>query len=70
MKLKDLLNETILGELPSSKLMKMKWNPLKEKQPVTENQVLNVSQEDMDKLHEGGMVEINGITLKYQDATR
>lgn len=29
-KLKDLINENILGELPSSKLMKMKWNPVKE----------------------------------------
>ena len=28
MKLKDLLNESILGDLPSSKLMKMKWNPI------------------------------------------
>ena len=36
MKLKDLLNENILGALPSSKLMKMKWNPvtdLKEANP-------------------------------------
>ena len=30
MKLKDLLNENILGALPSSKLMKMKWNPVTE----------------------------------------
>ena len=30
MKLKDLLNENILGSLPSSKLMKMKWNPVTE----------------------------------------
>ena len=28
MKLKSLLNENILGALPSSKLMKMKWNPV------------------------------------------
>jgi len=28
MKLKDLLSESILGDLPSSKLIKMKWNPL------------------------------------------
>ena len=33
MKLKDILNESILGELPSSKLIKMKWNPLKEANP-------------------------------------
>ena len=30
MKLKDLLNENVLGDLPSSKLMKMRWNPLAE----------------------------------------
>ena len=30
MKLKDLLSENILGDLPSSKLMKMKWNPVTE----------------------------------------
>ena len=30
MKLKDLLNENVLGALPSSKLMKMKWNPVTE----------------------------------------
>ena len=29
-KLSDLLNENVLGELPSSKLIKMKWNPLNE----------------------------------------
>jgi len=30
LKLKDLLNENMLGDLPSSKLMKMKWNPVTE----------------------------------------
>ena len=30
MKLKNLLNENVLGDLPSSKLMKMKWNPVTE----------------------------------------
>ena len=30
MKLKELLNENVLGDLPSSKLMKMKWNPVTE----------------------------------------
>ncbi len=33
MKLKDLLNENVLGSLPSSKLMKMKWNPVTEAAP-------------------------------------
>ena len=37
MKLKSLLNENVLGDLPSSKLMKMKWNPVTEKKvPVNE----------------------------------
>ena len=31
MKLKSLLNENVLGDLPSSKLMKMKWNPVTDK---------------------------------------
>jgi len=29
-KLKKILNENMLGDLPSSKLMKMKWNPITE----------------------------------------
>jgi len=29
-KLKDLLKESALGEMPSDKLMKMKWNPVTE----------------------------------------
>jgi len=29
-KLKKLINENVLGELPSSKLIKMKWNTLNE----------------------------------------
>ena len=37
MKLKNLLNENVLGELPSSKLKKMKWNPVTDKKaPVNE----------------------------------
>jgi len=28
--LKNLLSENVLGDLPSSKLMKMKWNPVTE----------------------------------------
>jgi len=36
MKLKDLLNENVLGAFPSSKLMKMKWNPVTGKKAVKE----------------------------------
>jgi hypothetical protein len=37
LKLKDILKESFLGEMPSSKLMKMKWNP------VTEEDVFDTS---------------------------
>lgn len=37
MKLKKLLNENMfLGELPSSKLMKMKWNPVTDAEGINE----------------------------------
>ena len=39
MKLKDLLNENVLGDLPSSKLMKMKWNPVTDKKQVKEDKL-------------------------------
>ena len=35
-KKKTNLYEHYLGDLPSSKLMKMKWNPLEESEPVNE----------------------------------
>jgi len=36
-KLKGMLKEnSTLGVLPSSKLLKMKWNPLKESEPMNE----------------------------------
>ena len=36
-KLKNILKENAyLGELPSSKLKKMKWNPVTDKQPINE----------------------------------
>ena len=35
-KLKNMINENMLGDLPSSKLMKMKWNPVTGKESVTE----------------------------------
>ena len=33
MKLKNLIKESILGQMPSDKLMKMKWNPVTEANP-------------------------------------
>jgi hypothetical protein len=36
MQLKQLLSENVLGALPSSKLMKMKWNPVTGKSSVKE----------------------------------
>jgi len=44
MKLKSLLNENVLGDLPSSKLKKMKWNPVTDKEPVNEGQKSNIMQ--------------------------
>ena len=44
-KLKDMLSEHMLGELPSSKLMKMKWNPVTGK-TVNEEEV---SDEDLEE---------------------
>jgi len=39
-KLKGILKEnSALGVLPSSKLMKMKWNPLTESEPMNEEYV-------------------------------
>ena len=43
-KLKNLINENhALGVLPSSKLMKMKWNPLTESEPADESESMNES---------------------------
>jgi len=53
MKLKDLLNENILGDLPSSKLMKMKWNPLAE-----------VSAEEVDAEIEAADAQIDAAKAK------
>ena len=48
-KLKDMLNEHyILGELPSSKLKKMKWNPVTNAVPMNEEPVAS----NLDELHE------------------
>ena len=47
MKLKKIIKEHALGELPSSKLKKMKWNPVTDQKPVNEETV-----------NEGGMSNI------------
>jgi len=44
MKLKSLLNENVLGDLPSSKLKKMKWNPVTDREPVNEGLKSNIMQ--------------------------
>ena len=51
MKLKKLLEHT-LGDLPSDKLMKMKWNPVNESEPVNEayiQQILHSLQQLVDQ---------------------
>ena len=51
MPLKQLLSENILGDLPSSKLMKMKWNPVTDKKSqVTEDIVNEEYVESMDSV--------------------
>jgi len=51
MKLKQLLSENVLGALPSSKLMKMKWNPVTdEKSQVTEDTINEEYVESMDSI--------------------
>ena len=42
--LKKLLNENVLGQLPSSKLMKMKWNPVTGKKSQVKEDKLNESE--------------------------
>jgi len=52
-KLKDLflLSESILGSLPSSKLLKMKWNPVTDKKSqVTEETINEEYIESMDSM--------------------
>ena len=44
LKLKNLLSEHVLGELPSEKLMKMKWNPVTNERPITEGIKSNIMQ--------------------------
>ena len=52
MKLKSLLNENILGALPSSKLMKMKWNPVTDKSSVKEANADGTISPDEDRKRE------------------
>ena len=75
MKLKNLLKENFgLGELPSSKLMKMKWNPLKESDPATasekyfqEDEEENL--EEAPKLKNPNQKEIDQIKKLYVAAS-
>jgi len=58
MKLKSLLNENVLGDLPSSKLKKMKWNPVTDKEPVNEGLKSNIMQKwDTTQVIEKDLVE-------------
>jgi hypothetical protein len=58
-KLKDLLSENVLGQLPSSKLMKMKWNPVTgKKNKVNEGLKSNIMQKwDTTKVIERDLVD-------------
>ena len=66
MKLKDLLSENVLGALPSSKLMKMKWNPVTDESPITEGIKSNIMQkwESTDTIQD----DLRQFILKAKDA--
>ena len=77
MKLKKLLEHTF-GELPSEKLMKMKWNPVTEKTPVTEargeklsmpsvHSEFNMLIKDLNKL---GGARLNAVRKIKQDGDK
>ena len=78
MKLKQLLSENVLGSLPSSKLMKMKWNPLtgktmNEEDEETINEASDITKSlnpDLDK-HLGEIAKLwkkwkNGLQPDYK----
>ena len=57
-KLKKILKENAyLGELPSSKLPKMKWNPLTDKEPLKEEYIESMNLPVMDE-HLDGIKEL------------
>ena len=69
-KLKDMLNEHyILGELPSSKLMKMKWNPITGKTMNEEGEVEEPKSPEHTELEEAAFSLNEGFaTWKMQFA--
>tara|TARA_R110002073_G_scaffold262342_1_gene425382 strand:+ start:2692 stop:2988 length:297 start_codon:yes stop_codon:yes gene_type:complete len=69
MKLKDLLSENMLGALPSSKLMKMKWNPVTDKKSqVTEDKINEEYIESMD--HRAIDKHLSAIEMQWLDWKR
>jgi len=69
MKLKDLLSENVLGALPSSKLMKMKWNPVTgKKSQVTEETINEEYIESMD--HKAIDKHLSAIEMQWLDWKR
>ena len=69
MKLKKIIKEShVLGELPSSKLMKMKWNPLTEKEPVNER-LSSSTLKRMEGLHNQRHMKtmLNAASLLHQE---
>lgn len=47
---KNLVNEHVLGQLPSEKLMKMKWNPLTEEEYIEEQDAIPPESEKIAKI--------------------
>ena len=68
MKLKKIIKEHSLGELPSSKLMKMKWNPVTEKEPVNER-LSSSTLRRMEGLHNTKHMKtmLNAASLLHQE---
>ena len=75
MKLKDLLKENILGQMPSEKLMKMKWNPLAEANPdgtispnedKEMNELLDFVEEKLDEIFYEAEMETKRIGGKFR----
>ena len=72
MKLKKIIKENAyLGELPSSKLPKMKWNPLTDKNPVNEEYVESMNLPELEK-HLNGIKKLwlkwkKGPMTNYED---
>jgi len=61
--LKKLLSENVLGDLPSSKLMKMKWNPITEDTPELEEAAFSLNEGFATWTMQFAPMTLNGVSL-------